>query len=171
MKLRLFIANDWTTAQWISTLRTINAFYISYLKPEVVYAEVEYDSWRASSSLIEEIARRKARYFYEARMCNDADECYFRALEKAHEDYQLIRAELAEDVIPLDSKLIVTSVNFNSPGFQDLSGVGEALKQIKELILGLLEYHRKGKLNELEKERFELENERIRIENEKTALN
>jgi hypothetical protein len=158
MKLRLFIANEWTTQQWMSTLKSINSFYISYLYPELFIEEVKFDNIY-QCHLLEEIVKKKAYFYYETGIGYDDDDRYYRAVSDARGEYQFMLANLAEDFIPLNKRLRVDSVTFSSPGYQDLIGVGEALKQIKEFILGLMEGYRKHKLYTTEQEKLALDNE------------
>lgn len=64
-----------------------------------------------------------------------------------------------------EERLEVRRINYASPGFSDLAGIGSVIGHLKDFILKLLERHDSRRQRELSEERAALENDRIRIEN------
>lgn len=62
-------------------------------------------------------------------------------------------------------RLEVRRIEYGSPGFKDLAGVGEIVRHIKDFVFSIIEHRALRRRRQLEDERKDLENERLRIEN------
>ena len=64
-----------------------------------------------------------------------------------------------------EERLEVRCIEYASPGFTDLAGIGTVVGHLKDLIIKLIERRDSRRRSNLEEERLALENERIRLEN------
>ena len=92
-------------------------------------------------------------------------------------DIELIYSKKSFDILDLEkretiekhrnrlAKLTIKSLNYNSPGWTDLLGVGEVLKQIREFISSMFELKSLIQKRKLENEVLQEEIRRMRIEN------
>jgi hypothetical protein len=64
-----------------------------------------------------------------------------------------------------EESLDIRRINYASPGFADLTGIGTVVGHLKEFVLKLIERRDLKRQRELSDEKAELENERIRLEN------
>lgn len=64
-----------------------------------------------------------------------------------------------------EERLQVRRINYASPGFSDLAGIGAVIGHVKEFILKLIERRDVRRKRQLDEERVALENDQLRIEN------
>jgi hypothetical protein len=85
----------------------------------------------------------------------------------------IVRALISEkpfDVRIRLSPLRVKAEKYGSEGFKDLAGVGEAIKQLKEFIFGIIDYCLNYRKKQAEIEKAQLENEEKRKHIEQLEL-
>ena len=73
-------------------------------------------------------------------------------------------SRLSELIAP-EERLRVRQIDYASPGITDLTGMGEVVGHLKDLVLRLIERRDEKRSRDLSEERAALENERLRIAN------
>lgn len=68
-------------------------------------------------------------------------------------------------------QLEIRRIEYGSPGFKDLAGLGEIVGHIKDFVLAIIEHCSLRKKRNLENEERELKNEQLRIENAENSFN
>jgi uncharacterized membrane-anchored protein YhcB (DUF1043 family) len=69
-----------------------------------------------------------------------------------------------------DEQLHVERIQFASPGFTDLAGLGTIVGHVTDFLFRLIELCTTGKRRQLEDEKRELENEQTELENQKKRI-
>ncbi|MBM4146789.1 MAG: hypothetical protein FJ240_11055 [Nitrospira sp.] len=64
-----------------------------------------------------------------------------------------------------DEELELRKIIYGSPGFTDLTGIGEAVGHVKDFVLKIIEHFINKKQRNLENEERELRNQKLRLEN------
>jgi hypothetical protein len=75
--------------------------------------------------------------------------------------------EALQSLLEPDELLEVQRIEFASPGFKDLLGLGEVIGHVKDFLLKLIDWKLTARQRQLENEERELKNQRLRIENAK----
>jgi hypothetical protein len=73
-------------------------------------------------------------------------------------------SDLASQVFP-DEQLQVNRVKYGSEGFKDFAGIGEVVKQLKELLMFWLDRKHRREENLLKNEKLQVETDGLRIQN------
>ncbi len=164
--MRLDIDGDWTAEEFSSSFRLVNELYslraIIHIEKESLdeletYTREFFDFppfWRRLP--------RRLRALYLAR-----------GLPFPPAPLPLIDLNTPESTFGLlepEERLRVTKIQFSSPGFKDLAGLGEVVGHLKDFILRLIELYASRRQRHLENELWEEEIQAKRLENAKSFV-
>jgi len=73
---------------------------------------------------------------------------------------------LSQDgLVSFQAELAVLAIEYGSPGFADLAGLGKAMEEIRKFLEVLIKRRDDARLRAAQDERYELENQKIKLEN------
>lgn len=158
--LRVEIDGKWTSDEFSDSLRSIGDIY----GLRAILAIEQQSREEEEKSLERRLRRRALRRRTAAYRRHDIIFPAFDLLINPSNPTEALR------FLEPGERLYVTRIQFASPGFTDLAGLGTIVGHVKDFLIWLIDLCTKRRQRELENEKRKLENQQIELENEKKSL-